>query len=317
MPKVDVIIPTYNRSELLHSAITSVLNQTYQDFEIIVVDDCSEDDTPKVIKNFENHKIRSIRHGTNQGEGRARNTGILNSNAEYVAFLDDDDEWVPEKLYLEVDLLEKASPQVGGVYTGYLAVDKVTGETLDQRIPELRGDIYKQMIRENVVGTSSTVLVRKECFNGVGLFDESVVWGLDYDMWIRIAKQFHFEYIEEPLVKYHVHANQISNNTDLKIRGMEALLKKYERFFAEDRKQFSQHYRDLGSLCCENGRPLKAQVAFLKAIGLYPFEIRNYYDLGLSLFGAKNFFRFKKAKKKVINFFRPDRIFRANQRTRG
>src|SRR4030043_1206572 len=147
MAKVDVIIPTYNRSESLHSAITSVLHQTYQDFEIIVVDDCSEDDTPKVIKNFRNHKIRSIRHAINQGEGRARNSGVLNSNAEYVAFLDDDDEWVPEKLGLEVDLLEKAPSEVGGVYTGYLVVDKVSGETLGQRVPELGGDIYKQMIR--------------------------------------------------------------------------------------------------------------------------------------------------------------------------
>lgn len=316
MPKVDVIIPTYNRAEFLKAGITSVLNQTFQDFEIIVVDDCSEDDTPKVIKNFGDHRIRYIRHRVNQGEGGARNTGMLNSNAEYVAFLDDDDEWLPEKLRLEVELLEGSSSKVGGVYTGYIAVDKASGEVLEQRVPELGGDIYREMIRENVVGTSSTVLVRKECFSRVGLFDESVVYGLDYDMWIRIAKEFHFEYIKEPLVKYHVHRKQISNNLPLKIKGIEVLLKKYEEFFSENRKLYSQHYRDLGLLYCGDGRPLKTQEAFLKAIGLYPFEIRNYYDLGLSLFGTENFFKFKKAKNKVLAFFRPDKIFRTNQRAR-
>src|SRR4030042_5461142 len=171
MAKVDVIIPTYNRSELLHSAITSVLHQTYQDFEIIVVDDCSEDDTPKVIKNFRNHKIRSIRHAINQGEGRARNSGVLNSNAEYVAFLDDDDEWLPEKLGLEVDMLNRSPANVGGVYTGKVAIDRVSGKTLYQIIPSNEGDIENRLRGENVVGTPSSVLVRRQCFEKVGLFD--------------------------------------------------------------------------------------------------------------------------------------------------
>lgn len=107
MSKVSVIIPTHNRSELLYSAITSVLNQTFQDFEIIVVDDCSGDNTPEIVSKLNNKRIKYIRNEINKGEAEARNTGIMNSDSEYIAFLDDD-EWLPEKLTLQVDLLKNS-----------------------------------------------------------------------------------------------------------------------------------------------------------------------------------------------------------------
>lgn len=291
MAKVSVIIPTYNRAGFLRTAILSVLNQTFHDLEIIVVDDGSKDNTQEVVNNFFNTKIKYIRNEVNKGEAGTRNVGIMNSNAEYIAFLDDDDEWLPEKLKLQVDLLENSPAKVGCVYTGYVEVDWTSKKVLWQMIPTKRGDIYNDMFFKNYVGVPSTVILRRVCFEKTGLFDESVVYPTDYDMWIRISKEFYFEYIEKPLVKYYIHDNRISSNLEIRIRGIETMLKRYDQIFALNNKAHSQYYIRLAKLYCYNGNAIKSRKAFLKAIRLHPFEIRNYFYLGLSLLGRHTFRR--------------------------
>src|SRR2546429_9117536 len=124
MPKVSVIIPTYNRAEFLCSAITSVLNQTFHNFEIIVVDDASQDHTREVMNSLGDKRIRYIRHEKNKGVAATRNTGLVNAKGTYIAFLDDDDEWLPEKLQKQFNLLESCQNIVGVVYTGAFVVRK-------------------------------------------------------------------------------------------------------------------------------------------------------------------------------------------------
>ena len=111
--KVSVIIPTYNRAKLIKRSILSVLNQTYQNFEIIVVDDGSADDTKSVVESFNNPKIRYIRHDINKGQSAARNTGIKNAKGKYIAFQDSDDEWLPEKLEKQMSCFESPSSHSG------------------------------------------------------------------------------------------------------------------------------------------------------------------------------------------------------------
>src|SRR4030095_982853 len=106
MPKVSVIIPTHNRAEFLRSAITSILNQTFQDFEIIIIDDASKDHTREIIAHFNDARIKVIHNQVSEGAAGARNIGIRNSTCEYIAFLDDDDEWLPEKLQMQICLLD-------------------------------------------------------------------------------------------------------------------------------------------------------------------------------------------------------------------
>ena len=304
MRKVDVIIPTYNRAGFLHRAIASVLSQTFDDFAIIVVDDGGDNTTKSVVNSFGDQRLRYVRNENNMGEGRSRNVGLSNSSAEYIAFLDDDDEWLPEKLQLQVDLLESQPVKVGGVYTGFTAVQVPSGEILYHRIVEKRGDVYQQMVQENVVGTSSTVLLRRECFERVGPFDESIPYGLDYDMWIRISKEFHFDCIEQSLVKYTVHERQLTNDLKLLIAGNEALLTKYDRFFASDRKMYSGRFADLAFLHRQNGDVRKAWKALLKAIRVYPWVKEDYLSLAklglLSLLGRANFQRLKSVKHGLI-----------------
>jgi len=238
MPKVSVIIPTHNRPAFLRRAIESVLRQTYEDFDIIVVDDASREDVQGIINDFHDSRIRLIRHEVSTGEAGARNTGILNSQGEYIAFLDDDDEWLPEKLALQVTILENNSPKVGGVYTGYMAVNFTEQQVLYRKVPSKRGDIYRDLLKRNVIDTPSTVLIRRACIEKAGLFDGAVFYGIDCDLYLRIAKHFHFEYLEAPLVKYHIHDDRITNNPEIVSKGLEAMSRKYagERGFLADRK---------------------------------------------------------------------------------
>jgi len=304
MPKVSVIIPTYNRARFLSLALASVLNQTFQDFEIIVIDDNSQDNTQEVIVGFSDRRIRHIHHETNKGVASARNTGIINSHSGHIAFLDDDDEWFPHKLEVQLDLLGKSSPIIGAVYSGIFRVERPKGNVLDHILPKKRGDIFNEMIIENCVCHTSTLLIRRECFQKVGLFDVNIDYGEDYDMWLRISQKYHFDYIEEPLVKFSIQNNGLSSNYALRLNGAEMLLKKHSKLYETNRKTYSYRYFSIGVLHCYNGNVKRGREFFLKAVKLYPFEIRYYYNLCLSLLGAKIFKKFKEVRDKIAWLFR-------------
>jgi len=301
MAQVSVVVPTYNRAELLSSAIASVLNQTFQDFEITIVDDASEDNTRDVVLALNDKRIKYIRHQVNRGEAASRNTGITHSEGEFIGFLDDDDQWLPDKLRLQIDLLENSSPKVGGVYSSFFAIDMENGRTLGQWVPKKRGDIYEDMKSDNFVGTPSTVLLRRECFSRAGLFDEDIPYGLDYDMWIRISKEFYFDYIKLPLVKYYFHKDQISNNLEMRSKGKEALLEKHSHFFMSNKQAYTNHLLELGLLYRHQQQIGRANAAYLRAIRTYPRRLGNYTGLVKSvisfLLGRRHFLRLKKFRK--------------------
>jgi glycosyltransferase involved in cell wall biosynthesis len=303
MPKISVIIPTYNRAELLQSAITSVLKQTFQDFEIIVVDDASKDNTHAIVKSFDDRRLRYVRHEANRGEAGSRNSGVKESNGPYIAFLDDDDEWLPEKLDLQINLLENSAPQIGCVYTGTVSIDKKTGKILGVNTPSKRGNLFLELFINNCI-TMSSIMVRKICFETVGLFDERIPYGIDYDMWARIAKEFEYDYVREVLVKYYVHDDRLNNNLDLVIRGREAIFKKYDTFLALNRKAYSYQHRELGILNCLKGDNKKAREAYFRAIKLYPFSAKHYLMLALSFLGVDAMNTLLGIKERIVTPFR-------------
>jgi glycosyltransferase involved in cell wall biosynthesis len=292
MPKISIIIPTHDRAEFLRLAITSVLNQTFQDFEILIIDDASKDHTQEVITDFNDTRIRVIYNQVSKGAAGSRNIGIMNSNSEYVAFLDDDDEWLPEKLKLQTCLLDNSPSEVGGVCTGCFTVEKVSGRVLSIDNPEINS-LYKG----NFITTSS-VLLKRECFEQCGLFDENMPTSSDYDMWIRISKKFSFKIIKDALLKYYIHEDRLTFNYEKKIRGLEILSEKHNDFLKNGYKEYSRLYLDLGVCYCFKGEVQKGRKAFSKSIIMNPFEIRNYFNLTLSLLGAENFKKFKEAKEK-------------------
>src|SRR5262245_42228248 len=300
MPKVSVVITTRNRADFLRAAIHSVEHQTFQDFELIVVDDASEDETSEVVRSFSDPRIRYFRHETNKGEGATRNTGVRHAAGEYIAFLDDDDEWLPRKLEKQVPLLDGSGSNVALVYSGFWKVEGTSKEIVARVVPQKRGAVFRDMWFQNWIGTPSTVMLRRACFEKVGTFDEGLAFGADYDMWLRVAKEFEVECLTEPLVLYTVHANRMSAGFESLIRGKEEQLRKYRHLFARDSKIYSRRYLSLGVLYCYNNEMAKARAALRRAIQLNPLEPRSYFNFGLSFLGAKVFTKIKGYRQKVF-----------------
>ncbi|MDL1981521.1 MAG: glycosyltransferase [Deltaproteobacteria bacterium] len=304
MPKVSIVIPTYNRAWLLRKAILSVLNQTYQDFEIIVVDDASNDNTIDVISALNDKRIKYIRHDVNKGEAGARNTGILNTNGQYIAFLDDDDEWLPKKLELQVNKLENSPQKTGLIYTSYIRCYYKEKKLIrkHQSIALHKGEMYHILIKRNIIGPPSCVLIRRKCMEKIGLFDSAIAYGLDYDYWIRISKHFDVEYLAEPLVKYRVHENRLSNNIELRAQGARDLAKKYgKKIIASN--YWRSIYLFLGIELCNKGEMIEGIKAMLESIRHCPTRKISYFYLGISLLGFSNFKRAMVLKKKLRPYF--------------
>ena len=208
-PKVSVILPTYNRAHLLPRAIESVFSQTSSDWELIVVDDGSTDETPQGIRPYlADPRVRFIRK---EGEGvtaRTRNAGVRIAQGEYVAFLDDDDLFLPEKLERQVAWMD-AHPPIGLLYSSIQVVD---GEMKPLRVmPPNPGRSFLELFQENFIQVAA-VLVRRKCFDRVGFFDESLSGSEDYLMWLKIAGQFPIDYLPEPLAIYCRHGENKSRN---------------------------------------------------------------------------------------------------------
>jgi glycosyltransferase involved in cell wall biosynthesis len=306
-PMVSVIIPTYNRAEILRQAIISVLHQTFQDFEIIVIDDSSHDATFDVVHDFDDIRIKYLSHKINKGGSAARNTGIANAVTEYIAFLDDDDEWLPFKLEKQMQLMVASPSKTGAIYTGYVLVDRVSGKIVRQKIPAKNGDLYHELLKGNPVGGTSCVLLRKACFEKVGIFDEELPSFQDYDMWIRIAKEYHFDYIGESMLKYYIHDTRIWTNLDALNRGIEIMLKRYGESHAFRRK-LSCYYLYIGVRYCREGRHVQGREACLKAIELNPFVIKYYLMLWASYLDRKTLKILIDLKEKISDCFRVDRL---------
>lgn len=223
MPKVSVIIPSFNSGPFLVEAIESVATQTFSDLETIVVDDGSTDDTCERVARIR-HKITYI-HQDNRGLPAARNRGIQAGSGRYFAFLDADDLWRPQKLEKQVPILDER-PDVGLVTTWAQYIDDVGNLLPEIRSPVAEEDALSQVLRACWVGVSGAVITR-ECFNRCGLFDEQFRSNEDYDLWIRIALSgYRFAVVEEPLARYRLHGQNMSLNVDSEAKGVFAVLDK-------------------------------------------------------------------------------------------
>lgn len=206
-PLVSVIIPTHNHAHFITEAIQSVFNQSYRNYEVIVIDDGSMDNTREVVARF-SEDVRYIRQG-NRGLSSARNRGIEVANGDYIALLDADDTWLPGFLSTVVERLE-SEPELGAVYTGFFFVN-TEGELLPQRSTSTVPDnqLYDRLL-DGEFFVPAAVVARRLCFECVGLFDEALRGSEDWDMWLRVAREFPFAGISEPLVNYRIHGKNMS-----------------------------------------------------------------------------------------------------------
>lgn len=212
MPEVSVIIPTYNSASFVGDAVESALDQTFTDFEVLVIDDGSTDDTERVLEKYAS-SVRYI-HQANGGVAVARNRGIEESRGRLVAFLDADDTWYPRKLERQVAALGKGS-DCRACYSAFTVVDS---KLLPLRInrSERRGKALEDLLmRGNVIGSICTVVCERSLFSEVGGFDPLLSQCADWEMWIRLAAHTEFLYLDEPLVTYRQHNSNMSRSATL------------------------------------------------------------------------------------------------------
>lgn len=223
-PVVSVITPTYNDSGTLSRAIDSVLNQTYGTFEYIIVDDASTDDTESVVELYDDTRIQYLRHEENKGGSAARNTGIEQAKGKYVAFLDADDEWLPEKLAAQIDCLEGRTNEWVAVYCDrktqtaegdrYLTqvintLLQMIGQTSIEPAARKGGErLIRELLTKRIsVGGGSTLMVRTDIAKKIEGFDPSFSRHQDWEFFIRIVKEGKIEFVDNKLCIIHESSN--------------------------------------------------------------------------------------------------------------
>ncbi len=287
-PTVSIVIPTYNRAHLVGRSVKSVLNQNYQDFEIIIVDDGSSDNTEDVIEKFQEQddRIKYIRHKTNRGGAVARNTGIQAAKGKYIAFQDSDDTWEPEKLEKQMRVFEHALAEVGVVYTDMWR--RREGKRKYIPSPEIKpeeGIVYKQaLIRVLGIGIG-TAMIKRECFNRVGMFDESLHRFIDLELFVRLSKYYYFQHIKEPLINYYDAGKRISGNDEALIEANELILKKHSHDITGDKKSWAEFQYRMANILCQNGNTGRWKYYLLNAVKADPFNIKYLIAVFISLFG--------------------------------
>ncbi len=298
MPLVSVVIPTRNRAHLLPAALRSALGQSFTDFEILVVDDGSTDRTPALRGQFDDPRLRWLRHESARGGGAARNAGIAAARGEYIAFLDDDDEWRADKLARQSAALAQSGADVGAVFTGYRVIDAASRKVVGRKVPSKSGDLYPDLLEGNYIGGTSCLMAKRSGLERLGGFDERLPSFQDYDLWLRMAGEFRFLSIAAPLVNYYAHEQKIWTNPDAVLAGLRLMLEKYGRS-AAFRRYCSRLYLALGVRFAETGEPERARRAFLSAIALHPYGVRPYVYFGLSLGGLEAVAAARRARSKL------------------
>jgi len=291
MPRISVIIPCYNYSPLVGRAIESVLNQTYHDFEVIVIDDGSTDNSAEVILKFS--QIRYF-YQKNKGPNAARNTGIQAATGEFIALLDADDEWLPDKLERQIVIME-TRPEVGLVFSNVFLVEGLSGAIIGTYPRHFfhEGHVIKKLFMNQFI-PSPTPLIRRSVFEQVGLFNPNTIGSDDWEMWLRISAKFNFACIYEPLAKYTLHSSWGSRTTYIK----------YERenlaFFALARRDYpeeitpffyklklSTFMEQLGWYLIKCDNRAEGVKRLRLAIKYNPFRFKNYFLLFIAYLGPR------------------------------
>ncbi len=204
MAKVSVIIPAHNRAAVIKRAVESVLAQTFEDMEIIVIDDGSTDHTGEIVQSIPDGRIRYIRCVTNRGAGAARNEGLQVATGKYVAFLDSDDEWLPEKMEKQVTLMESLSDEWGISCTGVKIIKDGCREVVNIPSPKKEGDAFYDFACGRIYTTTPALMVRKKVLDEVGFFDDRLWRGQDDELLMRVSRKYKLAILPEPLAVIHL-----------------------------------------------------------------------------------------------------------------
>jgi len=290
MPLVSVVLTSYNHAVYLPQAIESALGQTLGDIEIVAIDDASTDGSPEILRRYAD-RIRVVLHETNRGTYATLNEGIALTGAPYIAILNSDDVWLPDKLQKQVAVME-SGPRIGLVHTGFGVIDAqgnpIEGNPLGIRFhPNPQGDLLAELLTRNLFITSS-VLFRRECIERCGRFEEHLFGMGDWDLWLRIAEYYTIGYVPEPLTMYRLHGQNTMYQSerlladDLWIHE-ERIRKRIPDLLRHDgwrmRRAIGVALAALGVIYSRMERRDKAREAFLQSLRYHPWRLKTWVRL--------------------------------------
>lgn len=291
-PLVSVIIPTYNRGRLILDSINSVLNQTYKNIELIVVDDCSTDDTISILEQINDKRLKIIRHSENKGQNAARNTGIKASTGEYIAHHDSDDIWHLNKLEIQMNKIQEVKADVLCCQTAVNDEDshKYLYNHPNEKLVKEGFISYKQLLKYNCT-TTQTIIGKAECFKDI-LFDENQPRFTDWALSLDLVKKYKFYYQQAVLVDVYQQKDSITKNPQKGVRGMEMLFEKHKDAILSDKEIVESFFKKKASFVCKTGKNPKEEMKIIfkynpTAVNFikYLLAVFNLYKL---LFKIKN-----------------------------
>lgn len=300
MPTVSVVIPTYDRADVLPRAIESVLSQSVSDLELLVVDDGSTDGTPDVVDEFDDQRLEYLRLEEHVGANAARNAGIRRSSGEFVSFLDSDDEFLPRHLEAVLDRFDSLPPECMGVATAAESVD--AGTVIDRDGVPSGTITYDTILEGNVIGGFSCTTFRRTCFDAVGYLDPALPSWQDFDFFIRVLDAYTMDGLDEVLLRYHEQSDSISSDFERKLRGQELVYEKHRHRFTNETLAYWYYAR--GFVFAEAGQLAPARRCFLRAVRTAPTKLRYHYHLLASLAGRSGVVasvRAKRAAKRLLD----------------
>ncbi len=275
---VSAVITTYKRdADMVVRAVRSVINQSYTNIEIIVVDDSPADWTDYIyvkeaLGNLNDCRIKYYKNPSNVGACVSRNIGVGHSNGEYVAFLDDDDEWQADKIEKQLQLVDKYD-------LVYCLATTIYPDGSKERFSNkyANGDLYDALLFCNIVGSTSLTMVSRRAFDDVQGFDPEMQSSQDYDLWLRISKKFKIGCVNEELVIYHVHSGErITSNPDKKIQGFSRIIEKNSSEYNNNPKALSKQLHNMVRFYIQKGDKRKAKEITFKSIKLYPLLLNEH-----------------------------------------
>lgn len=210
MPLISVIIPVYNGEKTIRETIESVLKQSFQDFELIVINDGSQDSTLEIISSIQDFRLKIFSY-PNAGLSASRNRGIFQATSEYISFLDADDLWTPDKLEAQLQALQE-NPKAAVAYSWTDYIDESSQLLKRGGYMTVNGDVYAKLLLIDFIANGSNPLIRRQALIEVGSFDESLTAAEDWDMWLRLAARYHFVAVPAPQILYRISMNSMSSN---------------------------------------------------------------------------------------------------------
>lgn len=267
-PSVAAVVATRNRPEYVRDAVTSACEQTYDALEVVVVDGSDGNQTASVIEEVQSTypsvTFTYIHNDSPRGLPAARNQAVEVTDADYLAFLDDDDRWHPEKITRQMSCFHSGPDDLALVHTGFVARDN-SDDRLFEFTPEYDAPAYPQILVKNIVATPSTVVVRREAFEEIGGFDEQLRYCEDWDFYIRLARNNQFTYIIDPLIDHMYHEETMKNDLETLFTYRKQVLEKHtdelQRHGLADRA-WSHHYRLVGERYLQAEQREQAKAAY-------------------------------------------------------